>query len=236
MVTMIIAGFVVGILSVILKGAGGKVRDAQFMKESNKAFLTPIIELESMGFQVIGRDPAIKATIEQGRRNKAAILKGAEPVTIDETIAECAADPEAYKTISRGISAIKSHCNVDIVPDLRAEVARYKAIIKDYNNRQGGGAVMYSVPDYKSNGRGLYKAMKDDLTPYYVSDQLEALDGLINSLYARIELLRDEREATFNPLQQMEIDEKINKLLLQAAKKEQEADKLRSKYANKWRV
>ena len=127
MVTLIIAALIVGFVSIILKGFSGKVREAKMMKGANEAFLTPIIELESMGFTVIGKDPAIIATIEKGRRSKSAILKGADDVPIDETIAECAADPEMYKIVSNGIAAIKDHCNVEIIPDLREEVNKYKA-------------------------------------------------------------------------------------------------------------
>ncbi len=127
MVTLIIAALIVGFFTIIIQGFGGKVREAKLMKGTNEAFLTPIIELESMGFTVIGKDPAIIATIEKGRRDKSALLKGADDVPIDETIAECAADPEMYKIVSNGITAIKDHCNVEIIPDLREEVNKYKA-------------------------------------------------------------------------------------------------------------
>lgn len=232
MITMIIAFFAIGFLSVFLKGSGGKVRDARLMKETNETFLPSIIELESFGFQVIGRDPAIKATIERGRRNRGAYLKGADAVAIEETIAACIEDRDTYMKLQRGISAIKSHCNVDIVPDLREEVEKYKRISKRSNEL---APVMYAVPDYKEDAKRRFNEMKPDLMPYYVSDQLEALDGLITSLYARIELLREEQTTTFNDLHKFELEEKINKLLLQASKKEQEADRIRTKYAKEWR-
>ena len=232
MVTMIIAFFIIGFLSVVLKGSGGKIRDARLMKETNETFLPSIIELESFGFQVIGRDPAITATIEKGHRNKGAYLKGADAVSIEETIAACIEDRDTYMKLQRGISAIKSHCNVDIIPDLREEVEKYKRISKRSSELAPG---MYSSPDYKEDAKQRFNEIKPDLMPYYVADQLEALDGLITSLYARIELLKEEQNATFNDLNKFELEEKINKLLLQASKKEQEADKIRTKYAKEWR-
>ena len=93
MVTLIIAALIVGFISIILKGFSGKVREAKMMKGANEAFLTPIIELESMGFTVIGKDPAIIATIEKGRRSKS--QKGAYKVLANAK--KCADQNPGYK-------------------------------------------------------------------------------------------------------------------------------------------
>lgn len=229
MTTFIISAFLVGFLSSALNVWRKAYKKAKLQRYTNETFLPNLLEVESFGFQVIPRDKAIKATLERGRANRAAILKGVDAVTISDTVGKCYYDRDAYKSLSHGIAEIKSRCNVDILPDLTEEVKKYADTVKRHSERVTAVAILEDDDSKKNAVNEKYSALMTD-TPYYIKDQLQALEDMTEGIYIRIKMLQDERETTFNNIRKLEIDEKVAQLQLRAAKKQQEIDKLKSKY------
>ena len=148
MTTFIISALIIGFLSWVLNALRNAKKRARLLRYTNETFLPNLLEVESFGFQVIPRDSAIKATLERGHANKAAFLKDAEAVTISETVAKCYYDRDAYKSLAHGIAEIKSHCNVDIIPDLTEEVKKYSEAVKRHEKRITEAAVQEYGGDF----------------------------------------------------------------------------------------
>lgn len=125
MVTLIISAVIVGIIAAVIKAYRRTVQRAEMLKFTNETLLPNLLELETFGFEVRPLDPAIRATLEKGRENKAEYLRNAECCTIEETIAACYHDRENYSHLLHGIAEIKENCNVEIIPYLEEEVRKY---------------------------------------------------------------------------------------------------------------
>ena len=235
MTTFIISAVIVGLFSAAVKALNGLNREARRQeqrrkerKEALRKHLPHILALESMGLKATVSDAETLRTLQDARRNRFLYaLDGVEPCTIAETVQACYSDPETLKSALRVIRGIKADCNVTFSPDLQEAVKRYATAEKKRLEEERNKESQERTLTYKAEGLRRKEAVN---VPYYVSDQLEALDDIIGGLYARIALLEEERSITFNDIRKLEIDEKIAKLRLSAAKKEQEADRLRSKY------
>ena len=137
MVTLIIAVIAVAVLSFLLRGMGklgGMAREEELKQKALREHMPHILELEAMGFRVEALDEETERALEKGRANRAALLpKNITPCTIEESIADCYADPGALQSAKNIVAGIEAYCNVRFYPDIDAAVARYA---KDIEQRQ----------------------------------------------------------------------------------------------------
>lgn len=83
----------------------------------------------------------------------------------------------------------------------------------------------------KENAASRWKEYKKSLElPYYIADQITALEAQIENVYVRISELEAERTYTFNQSRLIEIDKKAAALQLEAARKTETIEKLIAKY------
>ena len=66
--------------------------------------------------------------------------------------------------------------------------------------------------------------------PYYIADQVKALEETIENIYCTIADLEKQRDYTFNQAELMHIDKQTARLKLDAAKKMETLEKLYQKY------
>ena len=129
MVTLIIAVIAVAVLSLLFRGMGklgGMAKEEELKQKALKEHMPHILELEAMGFRAEALDGETARALDKGRANRAALLpKDIDPCTIEESIAECYADPAALQSAKNAIAGIEAYCNVRFYPDIEAAVARY---------------------------------------------------------------------------------------------------------------
>ena len=83
----------------------------------------------------------------------------------------------------------------------------------------------------KESASDRWKAYKEKMDlPYYIRDQLEALEAAIENIYIRLSELEEERKYTFNQSRLIEIDKKTASLKYEAAKKAESIEKIIAKY------
>lgn len=234
MITFVISAVIVCAFSLILKAvrnAGTAAGEKMERVENIKSHLHNIIGLEAMGFYAQSLDTETGKILAEARKRKLDYMPdGVEPCTIKEVIETCAASPDILRGLAGSINNLEYHFNIRFIPDISEEVKRYKDELQQHEQEAAKLQMTIRGNAYKTAGKARSEAIKSDITPYYIEDQLDALDNIINGLYAKIDLLEEERNITFNHLRKLEIDNKINRLKLSAAKKEQEAERLRNRY------
>lgn len=83
----------------------------------------------------------------------------------------------------------------------------------------------------KESASDRWKAYKEKMDlPYYIKDQLEALEAAIENIYIRLSELEEERKYTFNQSRLIEIDKKTASLKYEAAKKAESIEKIIARY------
>lgn len=113
-----------------------------------------------------------------------------------------------------------------------------KSLLSGYRKGYNGEHIEYTEESpptvseaLKENAASRWKAYKKSLElPYYIADQISALEAQIENVYVRISELEAEREYTFNQSRLIEIDKKTAALQLEAARKTETIEKLIAKY------
>jgi len=82
----------------------------------------------------------------------------------------------------------------------------------------------------KEQAKNKYTEQKEIEMPYYITDKVEALESVIESIYIQVHQLEDERNYTFDQPNLLRIDEKIARLRLQAASKAEALERIKTKY------